>query len=145
MLQRRQKLSDIRNIYISRIFNESLVTLTVSRSELSRSMQLNPINFDRAYASSLTIRPLYKEIILVIGVGGGSHVFRWERRRRNALRELLQPWQLHLRKVRSVGHDDSRRLADGTKRQRVMLIPMNDIVVVVVVLSDDASFSSEMM
>lgn len=63
-------------IYISRIFNESLVTLTVLRSELSRSMQLNPINFDRAYASLLTIRPLYKEIILVIGVGGGSHVFR---------------------------------------------------------------------
>lgn len=72
------------------------------------------INFNRTYASSSTIRPLYKEIILIIGVGGGSHVFWRTRSRRNALRELLQPRQLYLRTIRSVGYDDSWRLTDGT-------------------------------
>lgn len=76
-------------------------------------------------------------------------MFRRTRRRRNALRELLHPRHLHLRKIRTVGHDNSRHLIDGAQRQ-VTLIPMDNIVVIVVVvviviLVDSGDFAGEVM
>jgi len=53
--------------YVSRIFNKSLVTLTISQS-----MQF----LSTPRLRKLVDSALYKEIILVIGVGRGSHVFR---------------------------------------------------------------------
>lgn len=80
---------------VSCISKKSLVTLTVS---LLRSAQ--------QFLSRLPseeLRSLYKKIIFIVGVGGGSHVLRRERRRRDTLREWLHPRQLYLRAIRAAG------------------------------------------
>lgn len=55
-------------------------------------------------------------------------MFRRDWRRWDTLRQLLQPWDLQLRKLRRMGNHDSRLLIQGAQRQ--MLIDLMDIVVI---------------